>query len=85
MDNRAAFTKTDWLVWVASLAEDREAVVELTDPIWDFANETPSRTPFTDWYDTLDACEQTMHHRSVIGGVLMPLLKSKMVKGWPKG
>lgn len=74
LDSRAPFTKTDWLVWAASLSTDPEARSSIVSRVWDFANETPDRTPFSDWYDTHDAREQSFHNRTVIGGIFMPLL-----------
>jgi hypothetical protein len=74
MDSRATFTKTDWVFWAASLAEKQADYEALIAPVWDFANETPCRTPFCDWFGTTDALEHTFHHRSVIGGVFMRLL-----------
>jgi hypothetical protein len=80
LDSRAAFTKTDWVFWAASLADRREDFEALVAPVWDFVNETPCRTPFCDWYGTTDALEHTFHHRSVIGGVFMRLLKLRMAR-----
>ncbi|MFW5994798.1 MAG: glutaminase domain-containing protein, partial [Spirochaetia bacterium] len=73
LDNRSMFTKADWIVWAACLTDDEEAFRDLVEPIWDFLNETPSRTPFSDWYGTTDAAEHSFHHRSVVGGVFMKL------------
>ncbi len=75
LDNRDTFTKADWLVWVASLSDDEVVLGELVDPLWRYLSETASRTPFSDWYGTTDAAERCFHHRSVVGGVFMPLLK----------
>jgi hypothetical protein len=83
LDSRADFTKTDWLVWAAALAKGREDFASLVAPIWDFCNETPCRTPFCDWYGTVDALEHSFHNRSVIGGVFMGLLKARLVRDWP--
>lgn len=69
LDNRANFTKTDWLVWSASLAPTQAQFYELIRPLAKFLNETPSRVPFTDWYDVSTGQTQGMHSRTVIGGV----------------
>lgn len=78
MDSRAAFTKTDWLVWAASLTTDRQQRDAIIGMVWDYANETHDRTPFSDWYDTHDAREQSFHNRSVIGGIYMPMLMDRL-------
>lgn len=77
LDNRASHTKADWLVWAATLARNKEDFMKLIELLWDFLNETPSRVPFTDWYGTIDRLERAMHHRSVVGGVFIKLLKDQ--------
>ena len=52
LDNRAAYTKIDWLAWTASLARSPSGFQALFDPAYRFANESSSRVPLTDWYDT---------------------------------
>ncbi len=74
LDSRSAFTKTDWLVWASCLSQDRKTRDKFIEWVWSFANETPDRAPFSDWYDTHDAREQSFHNRTVIGGIFMPLL-----------
>lgn len=78
LDNRTSSTKSDWLVWAACLADAREDFEALIAPLWHFLDETPIRTPFCDWYGTTDALERSFHHRSVVGGVFMKLLKQRM-------
>lgn len=75
LDNRKPYTKTDWLIWAATLADKKEDVKTLIDPIWDMLNETTSRVPFTDWYDTIEGHHHGFRNRTVIGGVFMLLLK----------
>ncbi|QHT62440.1 DUF4965 domain-containing protein [Paenibacillus lycopersici] len=77
LDSRATYTKSDWLVWSASLAEERGDFIALTEPIWTMLNETPDRVPFSDWTDTLTARQLNFQHRSVVGGIFMKLLKDK--------
>lgn len=69
LDNRANFTKTDWLIWSASLAESKEQFMRFLAPVAQFLRETPSRVPFTDWYDVSTGETRGMHTRTVIGGV----------------
>ena len=72
MDNRADYTKPEWIVWCASLANTTERFAQLVDPIWDFANETKDRVPLADWFMTPTAKHCGMHARSVVGGVYAP-------------
>lgn len=75
LDNRATYTKADWIVWAACLAETKEVFETLANPLHDFLNISPNRVPFTDWYDTKTAHQVGFQARSVVGGVFLPLLK----------
>lgn len=77
LDNRETYTKSDWLVWAASLAEKREDFLRLVEPLWDFMNETSDRVPFSDWYDTRSGRQIGFQHRSVVGGLFVKLLKDR--------
>ncbi|MFL0555949.1 MULTISPECIES: glutaminase family protein [Paenibacillus] len=81
LDNRAAYTKADWLVWAGTLAETREDFQRIVEPLWVFLNETPDRVPFTDWYDTKTARQIGFQHRTVVGGLFIKLLKDR---GWDR-
>ncbi len=49
LDDRATFTKTDWLSWIAAMGSQAQFDA-LFEAIYRFANETPSRVPFSDWF-----------------------------------
>ena len=74
LDNRSKFTKLDWVIWTATLAEDRETFDALVAPVYHFANTTPDRYPLTDWYWTNDGRRRGFQARSVVGGVFIPML-----------
>ena len=74
LDNRADYTKSDWLVWVASLADDQDTLEERVGRLWDAYNNSESRGPMTDWYRTRTADRMHFKHRSVQGGLFIKLL-----------
>ena len=83
LDSRSAYTKLDWEVWTATLAEDRAAMDALILPLQRFVNETPTRVPLTDFYWTTDGRSVAFRARSVVGGVFMPVLADEGVwKQW---
>jgi len=74
LDNRAKFTKADWLSWMAALAPSADVSQKLFRAIYDFANETPSRIPLSDWYDTVTGHAVGFQARPVLGGFYAHLL-----------
>lgn len=74
LDNRADYTKLDWELWTATLAERREDFEVLVNPVFRFLNESPSRVPMTDWYMTTEGKMRGFQARSVVGGVYIKML-----------
>lgn len=74
LDNRADYTKLDWIAWTASLAGSKAGFETLFDPEYQFANESPSRVPLTDWYDTKTGKKVGFQARSVVGGIFIEML-----------
>ena len=80
LDNRREYTKLDWCVWSATLTENRGDFDAFVAPLVKWMNETPSRVPLTDWYETKSGRQVGFQARSVVGGLYLPLLK----KAWKK-
>ena len=74
LDNRADYTKTDWYLWVASLADTKEEFEQFIHPLWLMYHLTPDRVPMTDWYYTVTSQHSIFRHRTVQGGLWMRLL-----------
>ncbi len=74
LDSRKTYTKSDWLVWTATLTGKRDDFEALVNPLWDSLNVSASRSPMTDWYETKDAKMVGFQARSVVGGVYIPFL-----------
>ena len=82
LDNRADYTKLDWEIWTATLADtpqpgDPKPFDTFMAPIGRWVNEGPSRVPLTDWYDTKTGKQMAFQARSVVGGVYMKALADK--------
>lgn len=81
LDSRKTYTKLDWTVWSACLTGKRSDFDAIMSHVYAYVNETPSRVPLSDWYETTDGKTMGMHTRTVVGGMWMPLLMEKMGVG----
>jgi hypothetical protein len=77
LDSRETYTKLDWQVWSATLADKAEDFQILFAPIPKWLNEGPTRVPLTDWYDTKSGKMVGFQARSVVGGVYIKALADK--------
>jgi hypothetical protein len=83
LDNRADYTKLDWEIWTATLAKGPGEFDQEVMPLLKWLNETPSRVPLTDWYDTKTGRMVGFQARSVVGGVYMKALADPaLAKKW---
>lgn len=78
LDNRADYSKSDWLCWCAAMADNQEQVEKMIYPVADYLENTKSRVPFGDWYDTVTGKYEHFIGRSVQGGIYMPIFRKYM-------
>lgn len=76
LDNRDTYTKADWIIWIATLTNDKKKFLEIISPVKHYLENTSSHVPFSDWYDTKTARMVNFKNRTVVGAIFMPLLKS---------
>lgn len=80
LDNRETYTKTDWIMWTATLADDKATFEQFIDPVYLFMNETISRVPMSDWVFTDSPNQRGFQARSVVGGYFIKMLEEKLNK-----
>ena len=78
LDNRETYTKTDWIMWTATLANDEATFQKFIDPVHLFMNETTDRVPMSDWVFTDKPNQRGFQARSVVGGYYIKMLENKL-------
>ena len=79
LDCRKDYTKSDWIIWSSVLDETGEATKAYAKRMRKVLEETEGRVPFSDWYSTVDAKDVNFAHRTVQGGMWMPVLRDKLL------
>ncbi|XOV93470.1 MAG: glutaminase domain-containing protein [Bacteroidota bacterium] len=74
LDIRRTYTKSDWIVWTATLADDMETFQKFIVPLHKYVTHTPDRVPNSDWYETKTAEQVGFQARSVVGGYFIKML-----------
>lgn len=77
LDSRAEYTKSDWLAWTATLADTKHEFEKFISPMWQAYNDSPSRVPLTDWYDTISSYKVGFQNRTVQGGLFIKMLEAE--------
>ncbi len=74
LDNRETYTKLDWIIWTATMSDDKSVFESFIEPVWRFENETIDRIPMSDWVYTDKPNFRGFRARSVVGGYFIKLL-----------
>ena len=69
LDSRSDMVKCDWLSWAAAFASSQSDAEELLHYVYLFADQSPSRAPFSDWYNSTTNAQIGFTARPVMGGL----------------
>ena len=77
LDSREKYSKSDWIIWTASMTDNVRLFTSFSDRIWKWVDETTDRVPLSDWYWTDSPHFRGFRARSVIGGFWMKVLMDR--------
>ena len=80
LDSRSKAAKPEWAIWVATMAENKEAFEDFLAPIYRYVCETPNRVPIADIYLADTGRRRANQARSVVGGFFMKLLADQLLR-----
>lgn len=70
LDLRHTYTKGDWEIWTAAWLRDQPGITALlVESVYLFLDTTPSRVPFSDWYETVNDRQVGFQDRPVVGAM----------------
>lgn len=85
LDSRSKAAKPEWAIWVATMADSREAFEDFVAPLYRYVCETPNRVPIADIYFAHTGRRRANQARSVVGGFFMKLLADQLAQARAAG
>jgi hypothetical protein len=74
LDSRRTYTKSDWIIWTATMTNTPSDFEALIRPVHRFVTEGSTRIPTSDWHETTNGNPVGFRARSVVGGYFMKIL-----------
>jgi len=81
LDSRKSYTKSDWILWTATMARSPRDFQALVHPVYRFMTESSSRIPLSDWHETTNGKSVGFRARSVVGGYYIKMLADAWQRG----
>ncbi len=81
LDSRGDYNKNDWHIWIASMSQTDEEFQSYMTPMWNYANETITRVPLSDYHNANTGERQGFMARPVVAGYWMKVMMDKFRKG----
>lgn len=80
LDSRREYSKSDWIMWSATLSDQDSTFRKFIAPVYKFYNETTDRVPMSDWFNTDSKTHVGFQARSPVGGFYIKMLADKLLK-----